>query len=99
MQKDGPRTTHFLNLNTTLANMKVGRGFGFTFTPAVYHLYMDGHTGNYFTATGALTHVKYPFTLQYTINKTINSNLPGNKDFLWNIAFLYNFSKRFELKK
>ena len=99
MQKDGPRTTHFLNLNTTLANLKIGKGFGLTLTPAVYHLYMDGYSGNYFTATGSLGHVKYPFTIQSTINKTINSNLPGNRDFLWNIALMYNFSKRFELKK
>ena len=99
LQKDGPRTTHFINLNATVANLKISKDIRLTLIPAVYHLVMDGYTGNYFTATGILGHVRYPFTLQSNINKTFSSNLPGNKDFLWNVAFVYSFSRRLELKK
>lgn len=99
LQKDGPRTSHFVNLNTSITNLQVGRNFRFAFIPAVYYLYLDGNHGNYFTATGILSHTKLPFTVQSAINKTFSSNIPGNKDFLWNISIHYNFKKNYIVKK
>lgn len=93
LQKDGPRTIHFLTFNTSISNIKLGGDFRFQFIPAVYYLYLDGNDGNYFTATGILTKKDLPFTLQSTINKTFKSGIPGNKDFLWNVTLSYNFSK------
>lgn len=95
LQKDGPRTTHFLNFNTSVSNINLGSDFRFQFIPAVYYLHLDGKDGNYFTATGILTKKNIPFTLQSTINKTFNSNIPGNKDFIWNVTLSYYFSKNF----
>lgn len=94
LQKDGPRTTHYVNLNTSISNIKIGRSIRLKLIPAIYYLYVDGHTGNYFTATGILSHAKLPFTLQSDINQTFRADLPGNKDFLWNISVRYNFSKK-----
>lgn len=99
MQKDGPRTTHFVNLNTSISNLNVGGNFRLTLIPAVYYLYLDGYTGNYFTATGILSHTQLPFTFQSDVNKTFSSNLPGNKDFLWNVSVRYNFKKSVVVKK
>lgn len=99
LQKDGPQTTHFLNLNTTVSNIKVGKGMRMTLIPAVYHLYMDGKSGFYFTATGILGHVKNPITLQSSMNKTFTSNIPGNRDFLWNVSVVYSFSKKMEWRR
>lgn len=93
LQKDGPRTTHFLNFNTSVSNINVGGDFRFQFIPAVYYLNLDGKDGNYFTATGILTKKNIPITLQSTINKTFISNIPGNKDFIWNVTLSYFFSK------
>jgi len=94
LQADGPRTTHYVNLNTRLANIKLGGNVRLLLSPAVYFLSVDEHTGTYFTATGILSHTDLPFTIQSDINQTINANLPGNLDFLWNISVRYNFRKK-----
>lgn len=94
LQKDGPRTTHFVTLNTNISNLKVGGNFRFMFAPAVYYLNVDGYSGKYLTATAELSHLKLPFRLQSTINKTFTSNLPGNKNFMSNVTLNYHFSKK-----
>jgi hypothetical protein len=93
MQKDGPQTTHFINLNTTVSNVKISRNMSFAVTPALFYLKLDDTDGTYFTATAAINHKKIPFTIQSTINKTIRSTIAGNKDFLWNVVLFYNFRK------
>lgn len=95
LQKDGPRTTHFVTFNTGISNIKLGKQLGFGFYPAVYYLYLDAYEGKYLTATAALTHRKLPVYLEYTINKTFSSTLPGNKDFMWCLTLKYNFTKTF----
>lgn len=93
MQKDGPQTTHFINLNTTISEVKISKQMSFAVTPALFYLKLDDTDGTYFTATATVNHAKIPFTIQSTINKTIRSNIAGNKDFLWNVVLFYNFRK------
>jgi hypothetical protein len=95
LQKDGSQTTHFVTFNTRISNINVGGNFRFMFNPSVYYLNLDGYGGKYFTATAELSHLKLPFKLQSTINKTFTSDLPGNKDFMWNVTLNYHFSKNF----
>ena len=95
LQKDGPLTTHFVTFNTAISNIKAGKDLRLGFYPAVYYLYLDGLTGRYFTATAALSHQRLPLSLEYSLNKTFSSNLPGNKDFMWCLTLKYNFSKTF----
>ena len=95
MQSDGPQTTHFITLNTSVSNIKIGGNFRLRLIPAVYYLNLDGYSGQYLTATGVISHTKLPFTIQSDINKTFTSDLPGNKDFLWNVSIRYIFGKDF----
>lgn len=94
LQLDGPRTTHFVTLNTSISKIKITKNLRFNFFAAVFHLDVDGNQGQYFTATGSINHIKFPFALESSINKTFQSNLPGNKDFMWNVSVNYLFSKR-----
>jgi hypothetical protein len=98
LQKNGAQTIHFVNLNTAIT-ARLGKSLHFTFVPAVFYLYLDGYEGEYFTAVGMLRHKKWPFSLQSSINKTLTSNIPGNKDFLWNVQVNYHFRKQFVEKK
>jgi hypothetical protein len=93
LQKDGPRTTHFVTLNTNISNIKLGGNFRFMFISAIYYLNLDGYEGRYVTATGSLSNTKLPFNIQSSINQTLSSNLPGNKIFLWNVSLNYVFRK------
>jgi hypothetical protein len=98
-QQDGPKNTHFVTLNTTLGDIKVSQNLRLMLAPAVFYLNVDGNEGTYITATAALSHKKSPFSLQSSINQTFDSNLPGNKDFLWNVVLNYNFHKDFVRRK
>ncbi len=95
LQLDGPRTTHFVNLYASLAGIPVGDKIKFSITPAVYYLYLDGYQGTYLTATASLKHADFPFSIQSAINQTFQSDLPGNKEFLWNVSFNYHFQKTY----
>lgn len=95
LQKDGPQTTHFINLYTSIANLNIGGQFRLKLIPAVFYLNLDGYSGTYFTGTVNVSHAKLPFAIQGMINQTFSSNLPGNIDFLWNISIHYNFHKKF----
>jgi hypothetical protein len=99
LQKDGPQTSHFINLNTRISNIKLGKKYRFALIPAVYYLKLDQYEGFYYTAVGVLNNTKWPFSLQSAFNKTIKSNLPGNKDFLWNVSINYHFSRALMVKK
>jgi hypothetical protein len=46
-----------------------------------------------------MTHFLNLNTTLSNIDNILSSNLPGIKDFLWNVAFVYSFSKRLEWKK
>ncbi len=93
LQKHGPQLTRVLFLNSSINNIGLGKNLYFNLFPSIYFLYTDGSRGDYLTITVALAHKKLPFSLQSTINQTFTSNIPGNKDFMWNVTLNYNFKK------
>lgn len=95
LQKHGPQLTQVLFLNTSITNIGLSKNLTFNLFPSIYFLYTDGNHGDYLTVTASLVHKKLPFTLQSTINQTFNSDIPDNKDFMWNVTLNYNFRKIF----
>ncbi|MBK9510414.1 MAG: hypothetical protein IPP61_17505 [Cytophagaceae bacterium] len=93
LQKHGPQLTRVLFLNSAITDINLSKNLYFNIFPSVYFLYTDGYRGDYLTVTGALGHKKLPFTIQSTINQTFKSDVPGNKDFMWNVTLNYNFKK------
>lgn len=93
LQVNGPQTTHFVNLNTTIANIGISKTIHLTLTPAIYYLYVDKNDGVFFTASASLGSSKHPFLLQSTINQKLVSNIPDTKSFMWNVGVAYTFRK------
>jgi hypothetical protein len=93
LQKHGPQLTQVLFLNTSITNIGLGKNLTFNVFPSVYFLSTDSYRGDYLTVTAALAHKKLPFSLQSTINQTFKSNIPDNKDFMWNVTLNYKFRK------
>ncbi|MFN8347018.1 MAG: hypothetical protein U0X91_18605 [Spirosomataceae bacterium] len=93
LQKNGPQLTRVLFLNTAITNLHLNENLRFSLFPTVFFLFTDGHRGDYLTLTALLAHKKSPFSLQATINQTFTSNIPGNKDFMWNLTLNYNFKR------
>lgn len=93
LQLDGPRTTHFVTLNTSLSKIRISPLLRFSLIGAVYYLNLDGYEGQYLTATAILSNLKFPVSLESSINQTFKANLPGNRQFMWNVTLNYNFRK------
>ena len=93
MQNHGPQLTRVLFLNTDITNLPLSQKLSFNLFPSVYFLNTDGYRGDYFTITGELLHKNIPFSVKSTINQTFSSNVPGNKEFMWNVTLSYNFNK------
>ncbi len=93
LQTNGPRTSHFLNLNTTISRIALSNQMWLTVVPAVYYLYLDGNDGVFFTASASLGSNKSPFLLQSTINQKLRSAIPDTRVFMWNIGVAYSFRR------
>lgn len=93
MQLNGPKTTHFVNLNTAISNIPLSKKLRVTAIPAIYYLYLDGNDGVFFTASASLGFSNHPFVLQSTINQKLRSTIPGTKPFMWNVGVAYTFRK------
>lgn len=99
LQKHGPQLTRVLFLNLNLTEIALSNSLRVHAFPSVYYLFTDGYRGTYGTVTGVLAHKKWPFSLQSTINQTFSSDLPDNKEFLWNVTLNYNFNKTYQTTK
>lgn len=94
-QPDGPRNTHFISFIPSINKIHLTQSYMFSLQPSLYYLKLDKTAGTYFAANATLEKDGLPFILQSTINKTIKSNLAGNKDFMWNITLSYIFTKKY----
>lgn len=89
------RKTHFLTLNSNISRIKLGNQFLARFTPQIYFLMQDLKQGFYFTSTLTLEKKNFPLSLQSIINKTIDSDITGSQNFIWNASLIYSFSKKY----
>jgi hypothetical protein len=90
-----PRNTHFLTINSNLSHIKLGNQFFARFNPQFYYLRQDEKDGFYFTSTLTLVKQNFPLTVQSIINKTIQTDIPGSENFVWNVSLIYSFSKKY----
>lgn len=95
LQKNGPRTTHFVSFNFAVTQIPVSSQLEMSISPSLYYLYLDGQEGNYISGVINLSHKKSPLSLHYAFNKTFTSNLVGNKDYMWNFTLNYTIHKKF----
>lgn len=93
-QEIGPKIANILFFNTTFTDLGLSKNVSLNLFPSYLFLNVDGLKGNYLTLTTILAHKKSPFKLGSTINQTINSNIPDNKNFMWNISLIYSFDRR-----
>ncbi|MBU3715311.1 MAG: hypothetical protein FGM46_10265 [Ferruginibacter sp.] len=93
LQRSGPQTTHFINLNTTITNIRITHSLRLSVSPAFFYLFLDGDDGVFFTASASLGIMDRPFLLQSTINQKLQSSINGTLPFMWNVGIAYTFKK------
>ena len=88
------KALHFIGLNTSFTDISLIKNLLLSLTPQVYYLNSYGTEGFYFTSTFNLKKRNAPIALKSTINKVIQTRIPGSKDFLWNLTLTYSFKER-----
>jgi hypothetical protein len=87
--------THFITLNTNFSNIKLADRVFINFNPQFYYLKLDKQDGVFFTSTLTIAKKNFPFSISATINKRIESNIAGSKNFIWNTGLIYSFNKKY----
>jgi hypothetical protein len=87
--------THFITFNTGFSNIKLFKQYFIKVNPQLYYLKLDKQDGYYFTATVTVAKKNFPISIAATINKIIQSNIIGSKNFLWNASLVYAFDKKY----
>lgn len=93
LEKDAFRNTHFLTINSHISAIPLLEKIQARFSPQVYYLKQDRYHGYYINATLTLYRHNFPLSVQTIMNKTISSNIPGSKNFVWNLSLIASFSK------
>ncbi len=87
--------SQFFTLNASFTHLKLSKKLFLNVTPQVYYLDLFGNGGNYYaTSSFTLGMAGSPFTLNSVVNKVIKTNIPGSKDFIWNLTLNYGLGKR-----
>jgi len=89
------RNTNFITFNVNFANIKLSNQFFIRINPQLYYLKLDTEDGYYVTSTFTVAKKNFPLFVSATINKTIQSNISGNKDFIWNLILAYSFGHKY----
>lgn len=87
--------THFLTVNGNFSYIGIGKTIFARFNPQVYYLKQDGYDGYYVTSTTTLAKRNFPLSVQSIFNKIIRSNIPGSRNFVWNVSIIYSFSNQY----
>jgi hypothetical protein len=89
------KNTNFLTLNANFSNIPLTKQFYLKIIPQVYYLKMDSHDGFYFTSGFTLANRKVPVSISSVINKVVQTDITGSKDFVWNVSLIYSFNKKY----
>jgi hypothetical protein len=90
--------THFVSVTANFTEVKFGKMFFAKLHTQFYYLDQGGLEGIYFNPAITLLRRKFPFSIQSIANITINSNIPGSEDLLWNVSLIYSISKAYTPK-
>lgn len=93
LEKEITKHTHFLALRSNLSGIKLSDQLFMRFNPQIYYLKADEKDGFYVTATLSLAKRNFPISISSILNKTIKSEVPASKDFIWNVSLIYSFHK------
>jgi hypothetical protein len=89
------RNTHLLMFNINFSSIKLSNQLFISYMPQVYYLRINSNNGFNFTSSLTLGRRNFPLSLSAFINKTIQSNISGSKNFIWNVSLIYAYSKKY----
>jgi hypothetical protein len=92
------RNTNFLMFNINISNIKISRQFSLNYMPEIYYLRINTNNGYNITSSLTLIIKNCPVSISGFVNKTLQSNIPGSKNFIWNASLIYSFHSSYVKK-
>ena len=94
-EQDAIQYTHFVSLRSSFNQLSLYKDWHLSVAPQLYYLKMDATDAVAFSSSFTLAKDHYPLSLSSVINKTIQTTIPGMKDFIWNVSLVYSFHKQY----
>ena len=98
LEENTIRNTDFVTINSEFSHIKLINRVYAKLKPQVYFLRMDDRHGFYFTSRQSIVIQDFPVSVESIINKEIEANIIGSKDFVWNLSLIYSFGKQYVQK-
>ena len=95
IDKDAIKNTQLIGVNTNFSNIRLSEQFFLRIAAQAYYLKQIQYDGFYVTSTLGLAKRNFPLSLSSILNKEIQSDIPGSKDFIWNLILTYSLDKFF----
>ncbi|MCJ7812504.1 hypothetical protein MUP95_04195 [bacterium] len=89
------RNTYMVAFRPSISNIPITKNIVARFGPEIYYLKMDDKDGIFLNSSFLLSKRNFPLSISALINKTLKSNIPSGKDFLWNVSLIYTFNKEY----
>lgn len=89
------KNSNFISLRANFSNIKLTDKYFMKWLAQAYYLKLDAADGFYVNTTLSLNRRNFPFSVSSTLNKTIESTIPGD-DFLWNVNLVFSFNNRYK---
>lgn len=95
IDNENVRNTNFVMFNMNFSNIKVSNQLFIRYLPQIYYLRINNNTGLNFTSLVTFSKRDFPLSVSGFINKTIKSDIPGSKSFVWNVSLIYAFNGKY----
>jgi hypothetical protein len=95
LEKGPVRNTKMLSLRSNFSNIRLSKQLYFSLNPQVYYLNFMDMEGFFFSSSLTLSKRDFPVSVSAFINKTIQTEIPADKSFLWNVTLKYSFNKEY----
>jgi hypothetical protein len=89
------RNTYMAAFRPTFSNIPITKNIIARVAPEIYYLKMDDNGGVFFNSRFLISKKNSPLSISGLINKPLESNIPSDYDFLWNVGLTYTFNKKY----
>ncbi len=92
------QNTWMISVRPTVSNIPLAKNVVAGIGPDIYYLKMDEQDGWYLTSRFTISKKNFPLSISALINKTLNSTIPADYDFLWNLGLTYAVNREYVRK-
>jgi hypothetical protein len=89
------RNTYMVSFRPCVSNIPITKNIVARLDPEIYYLKMDDNDGVFLNTRFLISKKNLPVSVSGLINKPLQSNIPSDYDFLWNVGITYTFNKKY----